>query len=284
MYERDGALSRDGQTFYFTLRYRRGMAGIACSEKVNGKWSDPRIAEFSGQYYDIEPVFHPDGKRLFFASNRPKDTTDQTGDFDIWYVTQTPDGWSEPVNLGAPVNQEGNEFYPSFTRDGSIYFTAELEHTLGGEDLYVCEFDGTRYLPPRNLGDSINTSKAEYNSFVSPDGSYIIYTSEGMGPGYGEGDLYIAFRDEKGKWRKAVNMGPAINSPSFEFCPGISADGKHLFFTSQRKATEVRQIPMNYSILRKYQDKPQNGNGDIYRIDIAIIDQIKKQTIQHKTD
>jgi len=276
MFERDGALSRDGETFYFTLRYERGMAGIAYSRKVDGEWGEPRIASFSGEFYDIEPVFHPDGNRLFFVSNRPVHETDSTQDFNIWYVTFTAEGWSEPESLGLPVNGEGNEFYPSFTRDGSLYFTAELEHTRGGEDLYVCEYNGSRYLPPRNLGDSINTSKGEYNSFIAPDGSYIIYTSEGMGPGYGSGDLYIAFSDEKGGWRKAVNMGKAINSSSFEFCPSLSADGRSLFFTSQRKAPEIKQKPMNYSLLKDFQDRPGNGNGDIYIIDIGIIDQIRQ--------
>jgi Tol biopolymer transport system component len=275
MFERDGALSPEGQTFYFTLRYEQGMAGIAYSRKVEGEWTEPRIASFSGEYYDIEPVFHPDGERLFFVSNRPVHDADTTRDFNIWYVRATADGWSEPESLGSPVNGEGNEFYPSFTRDGSIYFTAEREHTLGGEDLYVCEYDGSRYLPPRNLGDSINTGKGEYNSFIAPDGSYIIYTSDGMGPGYGSGDLYIAFRDETGGWRKAVNMGKAVNSSSFEFCPSLSPDGQWLFFTSQRKAPEIEQKPMNYSLLKNFQDKPQNGNGDIYIIDISIIDQIR---------
>ena len=277
MFERDGALSPDGQTFYFTLRYVRGMAGIAYSRKVKGEWSEPRIASFSGDFYDIEPVFHPDGKRLFFVSNRPVHDSDSTQDFNIWYVTATAEGWSEPASLGMPVNGEGNEFYPSFTRDGSIYFTAELDHTVGGEDLYVCEYDGSRYLPARNLGDSINTSKGEYNSFIAPDGSYIIYTSDGMGPGYGSGDLYIAFKNEQGNWRKAVNMGKAVNSPAFEFCPSLSPDGQWLFFTSQRKAPEIKQKPMNYSRLKDFQDRPGNGNGDIYIIDIGIIDQIRQK-------
>jgi len=279
MYERDGALSPDGQTFYYTLRYRRDMAGIAHSKKVKGTWGEPQMASFSGEYYDLEPVFHPDGKRLFFVSNRPVDETDSTGDFNIWYVTLTPNGWSEPVNPGPPLNRKGNEFYPSFTRDGSLYFTAEREHTHGGEDLYVCDYDGSRYMPPRNLGDSINTSKGEYNSFIAPDGSYIIYTSDGMGPGYGSGDLYIAFRDEKGVWRKAVNMGEAVNSEAFEFCPSLSPDGQYLFFTSQRKDQQIKQKPMNYTRLKTFQGKPGNGNGDIYRIDIGIIDQIRTKML-----
>jgi len=275
MFERDGALSPDGQKFYFTLRYERGMAGIAYSRKVDGEWGEPRIALFSGKFYDIEPVFHPDGNRLFFVSDRPVHDTDSTRDFNIWYVTSTTEGWSEPTSLGLPVNGEGNEFYPSFTRDGSLYFTAELEHTHGGEDLYVCEYNGSRYLPPRNLGDSINTGKDEYNSFIAPDGSFIIYTSEGMGPGLGGGDLYIAFRDEKGGWSKAVNMGKSVNSSAFEFCPSLSPDGQYLFFTSQRKAPQIKQKPMNYPRLKAFQNKPENGNGDIYRIHTRVIDSLK---------
>ncbi|MBS3777537.1 MAG: PD40 domain-containing protein [Bacteroidales bacterium] len=275
MFERDAALSPDGKSFYFTLRYTRSMAAIAYSNKIGEKWTKPRIAEFSGKYYDIEPVFHPDGKRLFFVSNRPIHKTGESKDFDIWYVTRREDGWSEPVNLGKPVNQEGNEFYPSFTRDGSIYFTAELDPTRGGEDLYVCQYQDGRFMPPKNLGDSVNTNKGEYNGFVSPDGSFIIYTSEGMGEGYGSGDLYIAFKNRKGQWRKAINMGEQVNSRAFEYCPALSADGKFLFFTSQRMARDIKDQPMDYRQLQKYHSKPENGNGDIYRIHTRVIDSLK---------
>jgi len=275
MFERDAALSPDGKSFFFTLRYTRGMAGIAYSQKVDGQWSEPRIAEFSGKYYDIEPVFHPDGKRLFFVSNRPVHDGESSGDFDIWYVTRRADGWSDPAHLGKPVNQEGNEFYPSFTNDGSIYFTAQRDPTRGGEDLYMCEYQDGRFLPPTNLGDSINTNKGEYNGFVSPDGSFIIYTSEGMGEGHGNEDLYIAFKTRKGHWRKAINMGGQVNSTAFEYCPSLSADGKFLFFTSQRMAPGIKDQPMNYQQLIKHHDQPGNGNGDIYRIHTRVIDSLK---------
>jgi Tol biopolymer transport system component len=275
MYERDGALSPDGRTFFFTLRYTRKMGAIAYSQKKDGKWSEPRIARFSGKHYDMEPVFHPDGERLFFVSNRPVEKGGQPKDFDIWYTTIEEDGWSEPVNLGAPVNQPGNEYYPSFTSEGSLYYTAQLEETKGGEDLYVSHFRDGRYLAPQNLGDSINTPKGEYNGFVAPDASYIIYTSEGMGRGYGSGDLYIAFRGSDGRWRKAINMGAKVNSPAFEFCPSLSPDGKHLFFTSQRMDTSLQ---MHYPLLKKLHSRPGNGNGDIYRIKSGIIRELKEKT------
>ena len=64
--------------------------------------------------------------------------------------------------------------------------------------------------------------------FISPDGSYLLFSRE-----Y---DLYISFRKQDGSWREAQNLGTPINSPSIDICPMITADGKYLFFVSQRGA------------------------------------------------
>ena len=66
--------------------------------------------------------------------------------------------------------------------------------------------------------------------FISPDEQYIIYCAE-RPDGYGKGDLFISFKDGKGQWQAAKNMGNAVNTSGYEFCPFVSADGKHLFFS-----------------------------------------------------
>ena len=110
------------------------------SKKTKTGWTPVEVVSFSGQYRDIEPSFSPDGKALYFASNRPLDNlTAAPKDYDIWKVERKKNSskWSAPINMAAPVNSEKDEFFPSVTNAKNLYFTATLETTKGREDIYV---------------------------------------------------------------------------------------------------------------------------------------------------
>ena len=277
MYERDAAFSPDGSEFYFTVQLSRAFFAIACTKSIGGFWQEPEIAGFSGKYMDGEPVFHPDGKRLFFASNRVNNTSDNVKDYDIWYVERTANNdWGAPVSIGEPVNSPANEFYPSFTKDGTLYFCANRNGSIGGEDIFCSEYANGKYLDPVNLGESINTLADEYNASVAKDGSYLIYTTHGHGQGVGGGDLFISFKNQKGSWEKPLNFSKEVNSEYFDYCPSISYDGKYLFFTSHRMNENLKYSKMSYKKLQQIYQSPQNGNGDIYWVDISIIEDMKK--------
>ena len=273
MSERDAALSTDGQIFLFSVQLTRQESTICYSTKLNNKWIRPLVAKFSGKYMDIEPVFHPDG-RLFFVSNRPLPGETEANDFNIWYVSQTEEGWTTPQPLDTIVNSTGNEFYPSFTTNGDMYFTATLPGGKGSEDIWVSRFVEGNYTQPENLGDSINTSNFEYNSFISPDGSFLMLTTHGRGEGYGGGDLYISFKDEEGNWKVPVNMGPKVNTEGLEFCPSLSPDGKILFFT-RRNIPKPENERWSYIELMSNASSLENGRGNIYYISSDFINDLK---------
>jgi Tol biopolymer transport system component len=120
--ERDFALSPDGNEMFYTLQ--APQAGVFQTiiyrvKEAPGKWSAPAIAPFAGNYSDLEPAFSPDGKKLFFASNRPVSGT-KMKDFDIWVVEKKNGRWGVPQNIGSPVNTEADEFYPSITNSGNL--------------------------------------------------------------------------------------------------------------------------------------------------------------------
>ena len=104
------------------------------------------------------------------------------------------------------------------------------------------------YEEPENLGASINTEYDETDALVAPDESFLIFTSVARPDGFGNGDLYISFRTDDGRWLPAMNLGDEINTSSSEFCPVLSPDGKYFFFTSGRR-----------------------GNDDVYWVDASII-------------
>ena len=277
--ERDTALSPEGKELYFTvLMKNRGF--IIVMKQENGKWSQPEVASFSGRYSDLEPAFSPDGKKLFFVSNRPlSGEGEPKQDYDIWFMERTGKGWGKPQNPGAPLNSPANEFYPSVTRSGAVYFCARLKESIGGEDIFRSQRLGDNYSPPENPGDAINTKEAEFNAFVAPDEGYIIYTTTGRGPGQGGGDLWINFRQQDGTWTKAINMGETVNSPALEYCPFVTADGKFLFFTSQRGMPSPEpQAPMTYDAIKRMSNQYGNGNGDLYWISTKIFAAIKQNT------
>lgn len=276
--ERDTAISPDGKEFYFSILVRR-RGFIIYMKQEKGKWSKPEVVSFTGKYSDLEPAFSSDGKKLFFVSNRPLSGNEEPKkDYDIWFVERKGSGWGEPQNPGPPLNSTANEFYPSVTKSGAIYFCSRLKGSIGGEDIFKSKLIDGKYTEPENLGEAINTKGEEFNAFVAPDESYIIYTTVGRGPGIGGGDLWINFRKEDGTWSNAVNMGENVNSTSLDYCPFVTADGKFLFFTSQReKLANYSKIPLTYDELKKIFKESGNGEGDIYWISTKIIEELRNK-------
>lgn len=277
--ERDFALSPDGTEIFYTLQAPlASFQTIMYSKKqVDGPWSKPVIAPFAGQYSDLEPAFTSDGNRLYFASNRPV-SGDKIKDFDVWVVERTKTGWNKPENLGEPINTEMDEFYPSITNSGNLYFTASYKTAIGKEDIFVAYNDGGKFKVPIPLDTAINSKAYEFNAFVAPDESYIIFTSYGRKDDQGRGDLYISMKDDKGKWTPAKNLG-LINSDRIDYCPFVSADGKSFFYTSERNKL-VKSFPnkaVTVDQLMSILNSPQNGLGDIYWISFQKIMEYVKQ-------
>ena len=274
--ERDAAFSPDGNEFFYSLKGTIGFSLIQTKIK-DGVWQSPEVASFSGKYSDIEPCFSRDGTKLFFVSNRPLTGEGEPKDYDIWFVEKINDGWGKPKNIGLPINTEANEFYPSFTEDGTIYFCANYKNGIGGEDLYYSVFKDGKYLSPINLGASVNSVRDEFNSFVSSDGNFIIFTSMGWGAGFGGGDLWISFRKDVNSWTKPKNMGKQINSPYFEYCPSITPDGKYFFFTSNRSGEQsYSETLLTYDKIIEGLNSTLNGSQNIYWISADFINGLNK--------
>ena len=237
--------TRDGRTIYFTRRVnRRDAEAIVFSRFENGRWSAPQTAPFSGRYFDKEPYISPDGRRLFFASRRPdaEGAPPRTGrDFDIWMVEQANNGWSSPIHLGPEINTTNYENYPAVAANGNLYFASVREGGRGGNDLYCARFVNGRYMPAENLSDSINTPATEADPYIAPDESYMIFSSDRQGT-YGEGDLYVSFR-EGGRWTEPRNLGNVINTSEYEYTPFVTPGGQYLFFS--RGWGEIYQIELS---------------------------------------
>jgi Tol biopolymer transport system component len=266
--ERDFALSPDGNEVFYTLQSPvRNFQTIIYLKKDNkGSWSKPEVAPFAGRYSDLEPAFTIDGKRLFFASNRPV-TGNQIKDFDIWYVEKENGRWGDAKNAGNPVNTPNDEYYPSVAKCGNLYFTAAYEKATGKEDIYLSVWENGKYKEPVPLDSAVNSATYEFNAFISPDEQFIIFTSYGRKDDKGGGDLYMSIKDANGKWMPAKNL-VTLNSDKLDYCPFVSFDKKTLYFTSERHILKdcFSDRPAAYSGLMRSFSNPLNGGGNIYRV------------------
>jgi len=271
----------DGKTCYFTKRspstIKSSIYVICVSRLKNGRWTQPEIAPFSGKYKDINPCISPDGSKLFFISNRPAGGK-KGSDTDIWMARRTAKGWSEPENIGAPINTTGWELACSVTNDGTLYFSST--GTTGNADIYCSRWVDGKYQPPDTLGSAINSAYSESDPFIAPDESYLIFSSQGRpdamtGPGasaeYPRSDLYISFRKD-GKWTPARNLGAPVNSSAEESSPFVSRDGKTFYFVSEKNFTTIpMKTPLTYATLEQGLHDIGNGLGDIYQLPAEIL-------------
>lgn len=275
--ERDFALSPDGNEVYFTISSPRSdFQTIVYSRQTKpGQWTKPEVVSFAGVYSDLEPALSADGKTLYFASNRPL-SGNTPKDFDIWKVTREGSGWGTPVNLGAPINTENDEFYPSVTKTGHLYFTANYPgQGRGREDIYKAEWKNNTYLKPQPLDSTVNSKVDEFNAFVGPDEDYILFTCYGRRDDAGGGDLYMSVKDAAGKWQPARCL-TELNSKYLDYCPYVSPDGKKLFITSTRyNPVKSFQTRADYSAIEKLWTNNLNNQGNIYWVDFESVQKVK---------
>ncbi|NQT96174.1 MAG: PD40 domain-containing protein [Candidatus Marinimicrobia bacterium] len=234
--ERDICISGDGNEIYFS---RGGK--IMVITRQNGVWATAEVATFSGEYPEFEAQLTLVGHAIYYISRRPLSGTGEPENWQIWYSERQDTNWSEPRRLNNEM-----DFYPTFTASGYMYFTDAQN------DIYRTVFSSGQMGAREKLPEVINTDQAEYNAFIAPDGSYLIYSSHNRLGELGGGDLYINFRNADGSWGIARHMGPGINSPALDYCPYVSPDGKYFFFSSRR-----------------------GGDEDIYWVDAKIIDHLR---------
>ncbi|WP_434426411.1 TolB family protein [Nannocystis pusilla] len=226
------AFTPDGKTAYFGVSAEffpiARQATIMVTHLVDGAWTVPEVASFSGQYSDIDPFISPDGSRLYFSSIRPVDGQPRT-DTDLWLVERGPGGeWGEPVHLGAAVNSPADELYPSVTADGELLFGSDRDAATRGWDIFRAEATDGVFGPAEPIAGAVNTEVWEFNPWIAADGQVLVFTGLDRPGGHGLGDLWASFRGEDGTWGPVLNLGPCVNSPRDEYHPTL--DRGRLFF------------------------------------------------------
>ncbi len=166
------AISADGNTMYFSSesfkerKFERdkennlklGQVYLFKATKDGDSWKDINPVSFNGKDFSTgNPSLSKDGKTLYFSSNRPG----SIGGVDIWKVSVSDDGsYGAPENLGAKVNTEGNENFPSITDDNRLFFASDGRKGFGALDVFMIDLNkGTDAI---NLGAPVNSSKDDF--------------------------------------------------------------------------------------------------------------------------
>ena len=196
-HEASVAFTPDNQTMYFTRnnygkKLKRDKHGvnhlkIYMSQKVDGEWSDAVEVPFNSDDWSTgHPVLSPDGKQMYFVSDRPG----SLGQSDIFVVDIMGDNqFSEPRNLGPEINTERREMFP-FITDKKLYFSSDGHVGLGGLDVYEVAYDEENgFMEVRNLGKPINSNRDDFSYIINEESQHGYFSSNRIG-GKGSDDIY----------------------------------------------------------------------------------------------
>jgi outer membrane protein OmpA-like peptidoglycan-associated protein len=238
------ALSADDSILYFT-RIEPGIGmrkveKIYSAKRIDGGFETP-LLEFEDQTNLVNRgamSISADGKMLFYtACNQPGGK----GSCDIYMVVKMDGKWSQPHNIGNPVNTAAWEAQPSVSADGRwLYFCSSRTGTLGGMDLWVSEIlqpekNVFRFSEPVNLGEKVNTPFDDFSPFIHANGHTLYFASKGW-PRFGQADLFLTeLGEDQPKWPR--NLGLGINTRADEFGFTISTTGAHAYFSTDRDGT-----------------------------------------------
>jgi len=139
----------------------------------------------------------------------------------------------KPINMGPNINTAADEYSPVSTADDkTIIFTRQIDQN---EDFYQSSNVNNEWQKAAYLSDKINTPNFnEGSESVSQDGKFLFFTGCNRPDGRGRCDIYIA--QKKGDdWGKPFDLSPPVNTAGWESQPSISADGRTLYFVSNRK-------------------------------------------------
>lgn len=200
----EGALciSPDGQYLFYSACNRPdgyGSCDIYVSKREGDRWGEPQNLGpvVNSSNWETQPGFAPDGRTLYFISNRPGGL----GNSDIWLSRLDNQGlWSEPENLGDVINTPESERGPFIHPDGqSLYFSSKGHPGMGEGDIFFSTLgeDG-RWSAPVNIGYPLNTSADEVTFIVDNAGKFAYYSSAAA-DGYGLQDIYRVIVPEKAK-------------------------------------------------------------------------------------
>ncbi len=205
--EFSGTFAPDGHEYYF-FRFAEG-AGIMVSKLRDGGWTAPQPADFNTAFIDNEPHITPDGRYMFFCSNRPfPGNQDKRIPTQVWFMARNGDSWGEPKRLGMGM-------FATTSKKGNIYIGSTVYRLVNDE---LVEMEKLEYDSSVLQGNRL----PRHHTFIASDESYHVFDYQEV--------LYVSFRKPNGAWGRPIDLSEKLNLPGGKMLPTISPDNQHLFF------------------------------------------------------
>jgi tetratricopeptide (TPR) repeat protein len=185
-YLKTSSLSYDGNTLLVEMEDPEN-SDLYVSHLKKGRWSkaEPLGKEINSKYNETNGSFSPDGKTIYFTSNRKGGE----GDLDIYRSMLQGEVWSAAQNLGPEVNTPYNEETPFVSADNKeLYFSSEGHNGMGGFDVYKFDLSNP-HSEVINLGYPVNTTENNLSYVPLGDGNSAFYAFRGRDT-YGGRDIY----------------------------------------------------------------------------------------------
>ncbi len=238
-------------------------------KKKNGIWPAPVPAPFSGKYMDGTFCYSPDESRIYFSSMRPVEGTGkELKKSNIWYVDRKNNGWSEAKLMNISVNKHNPEGGFTISGKGNMFISLNIPGGFGDSDIYKLEYRNGKFEEPENPGSNINTAGFEGAPLIERNENYLIH----MGLKADKVVLFASFRKKDDSWTKAVSFSDRFYDGSVTF-PGLSPDGKYLFFVGHKKEKETN--PAKKWKTGLFKGTQVNWGGDVYWVDAKVIDEFR---------
>lgn len=222
-------ISPDGKEIYWMTLPPK----IVYVQYINNSWTLPGTPSFARDIICLRPSVSFDNRRIYFNAVLPGGY----GSLDIWYVERTDTAYSQPINIGPPVNTEKFEAQQSFTDEGTVYYTGTVNGKRWKRGIMRARYENGYFLTPEILDFPINirdTLAVDYTPFIARDESYLLFSSNRHNPGLEECRIYISYRRKDNTWTEPIDLNLLMEFYADSRDPAVSPDGKYLFFSSGR--------------------------------------------------
>ena len=288
-------ISIDGQTLFFT---RCGSYDYNRTVWIDGKDVSEELS-----YRDF--LFHLKGIYSEIAGYPISDPIQSSFNQDIWYAETVTEHLDHLVHPPAPLNNALPNSICSLTPEADAYVVVNQFSKEGGMNkgfsIVKCNANGIWSDPQPMLIDNYDVVSSAISLTMSNDGNILIMSLP-KSDSYGDNDLYISRKIGDNHWSAPKNLGAKVNSAMREVTPHLSADGKELFFASNRSggaggldlfyiirlddtwtnwslprrfinsinsAADESQPYFNTTTGHLYFSSKRDGTSDIYRVKIA---------------
>jgi hypothetical protein len=245
------SITADGQTLMFTRQpnpvTNPSFKGIVqedfyVSYLKSGVWQKAfnAGAPLNTDQNEGAQTLSSNGDYMFFtACNRPGGI----GNCDLYFSAFKDGKWTQPSNLGSPVNTKHWESTPSVSADGrTLFFSSSRPGGFGGKDIWMARLNEKNlWTEPVNLGPTINTEGDEMSPFIHFDGKTLYFASDGR-IGMGGFDLFITRLQEDSTWSTPKNLGYPINTFNDEMGLIIESGGQKAYYSSIRNKSKGKDI------------------------------------------